>query len=146
MLKQVLLLLTIVFAIGCVSDSNPNNSVIVILNNKTIYVEVADSPEEWQKGLMFRESLAENKGMLFIFPEEAPRSFWMKNTKISLGAIFISADLTVVNIETMEPCYEDPCRTYQSQGSAKYVLEVNKDVAQQNGIVTGSKISIGWPE
>ena len=119
MLKTLLLLLAVSFAAGCVSDSDPNHSVIVILNNKTINAEVADSPDEWQKGLMYRESLAENSGMLFVFPEEAERSFWMKNTKIPLDAIFVSANLTVVNVRTMEPCYEDPCRNYESDGLAK---------------------------
>lgn len=149
MLKTLLLLLAVSFATGCVSDNNTiitGNGAAVTLNNKTIFAKVADSPDEWQKGLMYRESLAENSGMLFVFPEEAERSFWMKNTKIPLDAIFVSANLTVVNVRTMEPCYEDPCRNYESDGLAKYVLEVNKGVAEKNGIATGSKITIGWPQ
>lgn len=149
MLKALLLLLVVSFAAGCVSNNNTiitGNKAAVTLDNKTIYAEIADSPDEWQKGLMYRESLEENSGMLFVFPEEVPRSFWMKNTKIPLDAIFVSANLTVVNVQTMEPCYEDPCRNYESNGPAKYVLEVNKGVAEKNKIAPKSKITIGWPE
>ncbi len=146
MLKALLLLLVASSAAGCVSNNNviiTGNGAAVALNNETIFAEIADSPDEWQKGLMYRESLAENGGMLFVFPEEAERSFWMKNTKIPLDAIFVSANLTVVNVRTMEPCYEDPCRSYGSSGPAKYVLEVNKGVAEKNRIAPKSKITIG---
>lgn len=107
--------------------------------NLTIIAEIADSPIEHSKGLMFRKNLDLNKGMLFIFDDEDYRTFWMKNTLIPLDMVFIDDNMTVVDKTTMQPCKNDPCPTYTSEFPAKYVLEVNSGVAQS--IEMGSKIS-----
>ena len=67
--------------------------------------------------------------MLFIFQQERPQSFWMKNTLIPLDMIFISADLVIVDITTMNPCKTDPCPDYTSKQPARYCLEVNAGYA-----------------
>ena len=84
--------------------------------------EVADSIEERTTGLMFRETLLPDQGMLFLFPDEAPRSFWMKNTLVPLDMIFIRADKTILGIvENAEP----KTLTQRSvPGASQFVLEV----------------------
>ena len=102
-----------------------------------VKVEIADNNEERTKGLMFREKLGENEGMLFIFDDEEIRNFWMKNTLISLDIIFIDKDKRITNIEKADPCEEDTCRIYSSKGLAKYVLEVNQGFTDKNNINEG---------
>ena len=90
------------------------------------------------RGLMERESLAEDRGMIFIFSDEKIRSFWMKNTLIPLDLIFMAADGRVVDIKKdFLPCQSDPCETYSSAGPAKYVLEINAGQVDKNNIKPG---------
>lgn len=105
-----------------------------------VYAEVADEPSEWQEGLMNRRTLNEQSGMLFVFDEEGPRTFWMKNTLIPLDMIFVAQNLTIVDIATMQPCTADPCQTYTSSAPALYVLEVNAGFAERNRIETGDTV------
>ena len=99
-------------------------------------VEVADTPEIWEHGLMERTSLAPNAGMLFIFPDVAPRTFWMMNTLIPLDMLFIDAGRRVINIqENALPCAAPRrCPTYSSTAPAKYVLEIPGGRARALGI------------
>ena len=91
-----------------------------------INVEFAQTPEEWQKGLMNRDSLPKNSGMLFVFSDEINRSFWMKDTLISLDVIFISSKGRVNEITTLDPCRgTEICQSYNSKTPAQYVLEIN---------------------
>jgi len=76
------------------------------INAETLYVEVADDPWEHQRGLMFREYLPDNMGMLFIFPYPQRLHFWMKNTYIPLSIAYISSDWKIVEIYDMEPLSE----------------------------------------
>jgi uncharacterized membrane protein (UPF0127 family) len=100
--------------------------------------ELANNAAKQARGLMFRNSLGGNEGMLFMFNNEDYRSFWMMNTTIPLDAIFFSANGSVVDIIQMEPCKSlVSCKTYRSSGKAKYVLEANLGFAQKNGIVPG---------
>lgn len=117
-------------------------NVDIEAGSSIINAEIADSPDKWSTGLMNRQSLAENTGMLFVFPDSAPRSFWMKNTLIPLDIIFIDEKGTVINIEEAEPCKADPCRTYQSERNARYVLEVNMGYSKLYNITKGMNITI----
>jgi uncharacterized protein len=114
----------------------------VEVSGNTVKVEIADSPEEWSKGLMFRDSLEENQGMLFIFPDEKYRNFWMKNTFIPLDIIFISSDFEIIDVTTMQPCKQDICLSYKSQKPARYVLELNAGYAGEKQISIGDKINL----
>lgn len=106
-------------------------------------VEVAREPYTWSKGLMFRESLPENGGMLFIFPDEARRSFWMKNTLIPLDMIFISRNKRVVTVrKNALPCTTALCPTYDSTADASFVLEVNAGFADAYSIREGDLVEI----
>lgn len=112
----------------------------VIINKSVFEVELASTPESRALGLMYRESLEKNNGMLFIFDDENERGFWMKNTKIPLGMVFISKDKKVVNVITAQPCLQDSCATYPSNGPSQYVLEVNAGEAEN--IKVGDSVSI----
>jgi len=108
-----------------------------------VSLEIADSPEERSRGLMFRESLPEKSGMLFVFGDEAVRTFWMKNTYLPLDMIFISSGLGIVHIEKdAQPCESDPCTTYSSRLPARYVIEVNAGFSERNGLVTGDSVDM----
>ena len=100
-------------------------------------VELADNAATRAKGLMGRKSLGEKEGMLFVFDKADYRDFWMLNTTITLEAIFISEDGTIVDIIEMEPCGINPlnCTQYSSKEKAKYVLEVNQGFSNKNKIV-----------
>jgi uncharacterized protein len=107
-----------------------------------IEVEIADSGQEMQRGLMFREELASNRGMLFVYKEEKILSFWMKNTLIGLDILFINNNLEIVDIiENMTPCKEESvCPSYSSKFPAKYALEVNSGFVKNNSINIGEKV------
>jgi uncharacterized protein len=102
-------------------------------------VEVVATEEERSKGLMFRKELPEGKGMLFDFKTEAPVSFWMKNTYVSLDMIFIRADGRILSIaENTEPLSE---RMVPSGGAVRGVLEVVAGTSRKLGIKPGDRVA-----
>jgi len=108
----------------------------------TVWVEIADEPAEHSEGLMNREKLDENSGMLFVFSEPRVLSFWMKNTLIPLDILYFDEEGEFVSVQTMDPCEHDPCKTYPSARPAKYALEVNAGFVEKYGIDAGWKIEI----
>ena len=104
----------------------------VKFKNQRFMVEVAETQEKQALGLMFRDSMADDHGMLFIFPAESMRSFWMKNTRIPLDIFYFDADLRMVSVsENTPPCRSSRCPGYPSTGPAKYVLELNAGKATE---------------
>ncbi len=103
-------------------------------------VELALTREQLGRGLMWRDDLASDAGMLFVFADDVARSFWMKNTPLPLDIVFIDAASKVVNVaENTTPFSTAPIR---STAPARYVLEVNAGFARRNGIVAGSKVTL----
>jgi len=113
-----------------------------MIKGKTVNVELADTNQERTNGLMFREELCEDCGMLFVFEDSDFRSFWMKDTLIPLDMVFIDENLEIVNIEHAAPCLEEVCDIYASTEKVKYVLEVNGNFTIENSINTGDKVAI----
>ena len=101
-------------------------------------VEIADTPGERAQGLMYRDSLDDDKGMLFVFENSGVYSFWMKNTLIPLDMIWLDENFKVVHIETATPCVTETCISYNPMVEAKYVLEINSGMAEREGIGVGS--------
>ena len=108
------------------------------LKGQKFRVEIADDTEEQALGLMFRTSMPGDKGMLFIFPDEAPRSFWMLNTRIPLDIMYFNSALELVSVAAnARPCRVEQCPGYPSEGPARYVLELNAGKASELGLVAG---------
>ena len=107
-----------------------------------LHVELADEPAERQRGLMYRESLADGTGMLFVFEQEQPLAFWMKNTLIPLDILYFDAERQLVSVQTMVPCEKDPCTTYSSDAPAQYALEVNAGFVERYGIGEGWRFTV----
>lgn len=91
----------------------------------SVAAEIADGDAERSRGLMFRDTLPETSGMIFIFSEPRQLHFWMKNTLVPLDILYFDDEGTFVSRTTMVPCMEDPCPFYSSQGPSQYALEVN---------------------
>jgi uncharacterized membrane protein (UPF0127 family) len=107
-------------------------------NTLQVAVEIADTPSSRNQGLMYRQSLADNAGMLFLFPNESIKTFWMKNTLIPLDMIFIRADMSVAGVvENAEPMTET---TRSVNAPSQYVLEVNGGYSAKNGISAGARV------
>jgi len=145
----ILFILVIGFSYFYNLDRNINNesgssgiNFVCFDNVNCIEVEIVDNSEERQKGLMFRENLDRDKGMLFIFDSSGVYPFWMKNTLIPLDIIWIDSEGRVVFInKDTQPCVSDPCQNYNPGLEALYVLEINAGVSEEVGIEVGSSIN-----
>ncbi len=113
------------------------------LAGHSVRVEIADTPDKSSRGLMFRKKLAEGEGMLFVFPSEEPRSFWMKNTFVDLSIGFIDAGLRLVDIQDMKSVKSEMenSESYHSKAPAKYALEVPKGWFAKNKIKVGDHLT-----
>lgn len=107
--------------------------------HRKIDVEIAENEAERAKGLMFRSSIPDSVGMLFIFERSEPQGFWMKNTSIPLDIIYVGSDKKIVSIaENTKPFSEE---SVPSMGDAQYVVEVNAGFTKRNNILSGDAIS-----
>ena len=114
----------------------PPGHAWVIFDADTVQAEVARTPEERERGLMFRESLAKGEGMLFVFPDAQYRSFWMKDTFIPLDIAYLDADLKIVDILPMEPQTTEP---QASTRPAMFALEVPRGWFAEEDIAAGAQ-------
>ena len=115
----------------------------VVLPSGAVYtVELARTPEEQTQGLMFRESLPQRAGMLFLFRDASPHRFWMKNTMIPLDIVWLdgSGRVLFVSADT-PPCRADPCPAYGPEVPAPIVLEIEGGMAAKEKVTVGSRIS-----
>jgi uncharacterized membrane protein (UPF0127 family) len=113
----------------------------VCIRDVCIRAELAATGKIRQRGLMFRKSMPENRGMLFIFEKEALFGFWMKNMRFPLDIIWIGRNKKIVEIyEYALPC-KDVCKTITPQAAALYVLEVNAGFAKKQGIKIGDRLT-----
>ena len=112
---------------------------------RTIAVEIADTPAERERGLMGRETLPADAGMIFVFPEDQRGAFWMRNTLIPLSIAFYSADGRILKILDMEPCHADPCPLYNPGVTYRGALEVNQGAFAGWGISAGDELRITSP-
>jgi uncharacterized membrane protein (UPF0127 family) len=102
-----------------------------------IKAEVAATEANRQQGLMFREKMGQNEGMVFLFEQPAPICMWMKNTLIPLSVAFIDADGKIINIEDMQP---HSTESHCAKKPARYALEMNQGWFKQKNIKPGTAI------
>ena len=102
-----------------------------------IRAEVANTEQDRLRGLMFRDKLAENSGMIFLYPRPEASAMWMKNTRIPLSVAFIDANGRILNIAEMEPFSEE---AHASSGAAAYALEMNRGWFTKQGIKAGDRV------
>ncbi|MEW9573622.1 DUF192 domain-containing protein [Rhodanobacter sp. Si-c] len=115
----------------------------VTLHGQHFSVELATNEAAREHGLMMRTSLAADHGMLFVFPDTAPRGFWMKNTLIPLDILYFDAERKLVSTQLdVPPCKADPCPVYPSAGPARYVLELSAGTATRIGVRDGDTLAI----
>jgi uncharacterized membrane protein (UPF0127 family) len=105
-------------------------------------VEIAETPVQQQLGLMHRESLEREAGMVFLFPKETRGGFWMKNTLIPLSIAFFDGDGRILRILDMEPCEADPCPTFDPKVPYRGALEVNQGAFGEWGVSEGDRIRV----
>lgn len=127
-----------------ISEKGELRKMSVSIKNNIFDVEVAETESQRNKGLMYRESLPQNAGMLFIFDKVGIYPFWMKNTLIPLDMVWISESGKITYIsENVQPCsnsLEAICKSVIPLSTAKYVLEVNSGVVKDLGIKIGDEV------
>jgi uncharacterized membrane protein (UPF0127 family) len=128
------LALLLAFATTAPAGADPLITYPLRINTHEIRAEVAATEPDRLRGLMFRDKLAENSGMLFAYPRAEVSAMWMKNTKIALSVAFIDARGHILNIAEMEPYSEEP---HASSGAAAYALEMNRGWFKKQGIKPG---------
>jgi uncharacterized membrane protein (UPF0127 family) len=129
---------------GLYAQNTNLTKIPIRLGDKILYVELADTPEKQAHGLMFRTTIKKNEGMLFVFPTERKRTFWMKNTFIPLSIGFFDGNRILVDVQQMKPVrsiVEVPSKRYVSAKPAKYALEVSLGWFEENGVKKGTRFS-----
>lgn len=114
---------------------------------RSVTAELAVSDAERSRGLMFREKVLPDQGMLFVFEREDRHSFWMKNTLVPLDMLWLDSAKRVIHIAAnVPPCKEDPCPSYGPDVPARYVLELRGGGAAENGIKLNDQLQFVLPE
>jgi uncharacterized membrane protein (UPF0127 family) len=114
-------------------------TITLTLGGRPFRIQVADSEGEHQIGLMYRDSMPADHGMIFIFPDERLREFWMKNTRIPLDIIYLDRRGQIVSIKQMKP-YD--LTGVPSDRPARFAIELNQGIARQINLKVGDRIEI----
>ncbi len=118
----------------------------LLLGGKVFQIDTAVTAQERAQGLMHRREMQEDYGMLFIYPEPRPVSFWMKETFVSLDILFFDRDGKLINFFTnVPPCTATPCPMYKSIKSVGYVLELKGGIAPKLALKPGDQFQITGP-
>jgi uncharacterized membrane protein (UPF0127 family) len=153
--KAALLLAALLLVAGCgegggdegaeepsAPEAGPQVVIATDDGEVTVPVEVADSDAERERGLMNRESLGEDAGMIFLFQEDSTGGFWMRNTLIPLSIAYVGANGQILRILDMEPCRADPCPVYEPGVAYRSALEVNEGAFGEWGVEEGDRLSL----
>ncbi|TXT23885.1 MAG: hypothetical protein FD134_1854 [Gallionellaceae bacterium] len=107
------------------------------IGKQTVRAEIAHTPQSRERGLMGRDRLCADCGMLFVFDRAGRYAFWMKNTPLPLSIAFIASDGRILNTAEMQPNTTDP---HPAQGDALYALEMNREWFARHGVKPGDKV------
>jgi uncharacterized protein len=142
LLQRVLLVVSLV-ALGAAVAARPLPESMVELADQRFSVEVAADDASRTRGLMFRDEMPADRGMLFVFEHEQPLAFWMKNTRIPLDILYFDNELRLVSVAAdTPPCVTPYCPAYPSARPARYVLELNAGLAARLGVKAGDRLRI----
>ena len=117
--------------------TRPPSRVAFDGNDATLYVDVADAPQEQQKGLMGVVKLPADEGMAFVFEGPTDSTFWMKDTLVPLSVAFVDENGRVIGMRDMEPCRADPCPTFGIDKPFVLAIEANLGWFDQAGVAIG---------
>ncbi|HRH93750.1 MAG TPA: DUF192 domain-containing protein [Candidatus Peribacteria bacterium] len=117
--------------------SSPDGGKHVVLQ-----VDIADTPQARSEGLKYITQMPEDRGMLFVFPQEQLLAFWMQDTKIPLDIVFFDAEGRFISGAEMRPCTQDPCPRYTAAEPGMYALEANSGFRVKNGIGMGWTLNV----
>lgn len=121
-----------------------NTAYVIFVDGTRLDVEVAETEGARARGLMFRETLGDEEGMLFPFDIPRRYGFWMKNVRIPLDIIWLDTNRRIVWIvERARPCTADSCPMYLPEAEASYVLEVVGGFVARHGVAIGDAVEIG---
>lgn len=120
---------------------NPAGPRVILPDGFAVNIEIADDPETRAQGLMYRDHLAPDAGMLFFFPQPGEYAFWMKNTRIALDMIWLDRERRIVHIKPeVPPCQVADCPSYPPNAIASYVLELAGGEAKKHGLKVGDVV------
>jgi uncharacterized membrane protein (UPF0127 family) len=139
---RLLALALLLFVAGCGGAGQPSVSIHTADGEITVRVEVADNRGERERGLMGRRELADDAGMVFVFPTDSTSAFWMKDTLIPLSIAFYDESGRIVRILDMQPCRRDPCALYDPGASYRGALEVNRGAFDRWGVREGDVLRL----
>jgi uncharacterized protein len=145
--SSLILLLGLIAAHGCDAPTTapaPQSlpTISLALGTRQFTLETATTDQTREIGLMYRDSMATDHGMIFVFPDEEPRTFWMKNTHIPLDIVYLDLAGKIVSIKSMK-AYD--LTGIDSDGPAKYAIELNPGIPTDAGLKVGDTIQIPQP-
>lgn len=132
----------LLLVLALAANTQPDVIPLSLPSGRSIKVEVMVKEEDRQMGLMFRPSLPEDRGMLFVFDNLDFHAIWMKNCKFSIDILWLDENKKIVHLaEKVPPCTSDPCPVYQPLRRAAYVIEINSGQARKEKAVLGAEVS-----
>ncbi len=147
MKKTVLILALSAVSLCAQAPRRPRFVKVFLPDGASITAELAVTDAERMRGLMFRERINSDQGMLFVFEEESIHSFWMKNCTISLDMLWLDRERRIIHIEEdVSPCLTDPCPSYGPELPALYVLELKAGSARTHKLKVPDRIEFVLPE
>jgi uncharacterized membrane protein (UPF0127 family) len=120
------LIYLLIFSVSPLAAELSFDILSINLKQHHYQLQIADNNERRLQGLMYRESLADNEGMLFVYPKTGNYRFWMKNTLIPLTVIWMDEQTEIVDIKLLQPCKEVNCPIYAAPRSSRYVIELSE--------------------
>ncbi|NET71625.1 MAG: DUF192 domain-containing protein [Sphaerospermopsis sp. SIO1G2] len=120
----------------------PISAQAILPQGKKINLEVATTAEQHMKGLMYRPALADDRGMLFVFPSAKPVRFWMKNVPVALDMVFLQRGVIKYIETSAPPCQSEPCPTYGPNVPIDRVIELRSKRATELNLQVGDRINI----
>ncbi len=140
------MLLATLLVIAAACDRGPRVAIVAPDGSTlaTVKIEIADTPQAQELGLMYRDALAGDAGMLFVFATPSHQVFWMKNTRIPLDMLFADSQRRVIGIVADAVPYSEA--RLSVPGDSRYVLEVNGGFCQRHGVKAGDRLEfLGFP-